>query len=133
MKKSFLLFSLFIPSIVGAQPIANAYRVPALHTITDLIQTVTYYLNLLIPFLIGLGVFLIIVGVVRYVTEAANEEKRKEARQFVLWGVVDVFIMISIWGLVNILLGSFGFRQTLQKTDIPTIKEINKDNGIESQ
>ncbi len=107
--------------MVGAQPIINAYRVPAPHTLTDLIQTVTYYLNLLIPFLIGLGIFFIIFGVLRYITEAGNEEKRIEARQFVLWGVVGVFIMLSIWGLVNILLGSFGITRQLQSTDIPTL------------
>jgi len=75
--------------------------------IFGLIIALTDIINFTVPFLIGLGVFLIIYGILGYISNAADEEKRAEARKFILWGVVAVFIMISVWGLVNILYNTF--------------------------
>ncbi len=32
-----------------------------------------------------------------------KEEKREEAKQTVYYGIIGLFVMISIWGFVNIL------------------------------
>ncbi len=104
MKKTIALLSLFAPAFVFAQ----ATNVVATDFVS-LLQKVTYYLNLLIPFIIGLAVLVIMYGVLGYVMNAGNEEKRGEARSFIIWGIVGVFIMVSVWGLVGILKNSFGF------------------------
>jgi FtsH-binding integral membrane protein len=33
----------------------------------------------------------------------ANEESRSKGRKFMFWGIVSLFVMVSVWGLVNIL------------------------------
>jgi len=84
-----------------------------LTNISSVIVRLNGIINLFIPFLIGLAVFLIIYGIFGYISKAADEEKRKEAKDFIMWGIIAVFIMISIWGLINILVKSF-------KTDTST-------------
>ena len=76
-------------------------------TFAGLLNRVNDILNAVVPFLIGLGVFVIIYGVFGYLTHSADEEKRAEARQFVLWGIIGVFIMLSIWGLISVLTNTF--------------------------
>ncbi len=76
--------------------------------LSGLIARVQDIINILIPFLIGLGVFLIIYGVFTYIAHAEDEERRKEGRTFILWGILFVFIMISVWGILSILVNSFG-------------------------
>ncbi len=76
--------------------------------LSGLIARVQGIINLLIPFLVGLGVFLIIYGVFTYIAHAEDEERRKEGRTFILWGILFVFIMISVWGILSILVNSFG-------------------------
>ncbi len=88
-------------------------------TFGGLLNTVNGILNAIIPFLIGLAVFLIIYGVFGYISHSADEEKRAEARQFIIWGVIFVFVMISIWGLINIL----GNTIKLDKT-APSVRPI---------
>ena len=75
--------------------------------ISSVIGRITNILNIFVPFLVGLAVLLIIYGIVGYISQAADEEKRKEAKNFVMWGIIAVFVMISIWGLVNILVNTF--------------------------
>ncbi|MFZ1987508.1 MAG: hypothetical protein WAV21_00520 [Minisyncoccia bacterium] len=66
--------------------------------------------NVAIP-LIFAGAFLLIVfGVFRYfIAGGADEEKRKEGRTFILYGIIGLAVMFSVWGLVNVLVNTFGF------------------------
>lgn len=93
-------------------------------TLIDLLGKIQSILNSLIPFIIGLAVFVIIWGIFNYVAHAAEEEKRTEARQFIVWGVVGVFFMVSIWGFVAILINTFGVDTVINKDQIPQVPEF---------
>lgn len=75
--------------------------------ITAFISQLVSIMNLIVPFLIGLAVFLIIWGILGYISHAADEEKRQEAKDFIMWGVIGVFLMLSVWGLISILVNTF--------------------------
>lgn len=81
-------------------------------TIGGLIRQFNRILNILAPFLISLGVFIVIWGVFKYLSGSADEEKRAQARQFIVWGVVGVFIMTSVWGLVSIMVNTVPLKKT---------------------
>ncbi len=72
----------------------------------------TYYYTLiltiinsyLVPILIAIAFIVFLYGVYEYfILGAAEEDKRKEGRQFVLWGVIGFVIIVSIWSIVNIV------------------------------
>lgn len=89
-------------------------------TIVGLLARARVALDALIPFIIGLAVFVILWGIFLYVTKAAEEEKRSEGRLYIVWGIVAVFSMLSLWGFVNILVNTFDLKTTLDKSSIPT-------------
>jgi hypothetical protein len=89
-------------------------------TISGLLTRAEGILNLIIPFIIGLAVVAILWGIFLYVTKAAEEEKRAEARLYIVWGVVAVFSMLSLWGFVNILVNTFDLQTTFDKGSVPT-------------
>lgn len=60
-----------------------------------------------IPFLIVLGGVIFMVGVLKYITAGDNEEKRQAGRQIMIFGVIALFVLVSVWGLVRILTQSF--------------------------
>ena len=93
-------------------------------TIPVFLGRVRGILDALIPFIIGLAVFVIIWGIFNYVVHAAEEEKRAEARSYIVWGIVGVFFMISIWGFVVILINTFGVGSTIGADQIPTVPEF---------
>ena len=79
--------------------------------ITNLIFRINAILNTIVPFLVGIAVFIVMWGIFGYISHSAEEEKRQEARQFILWGVIFIFCMLSIWGFVNIMDNSFNLKK----------------------
>ncbi len=58
------------------------------------------------PLIISLTILVFIWGIFRMVT-SSDGAAREEARGYITWGIVALFVMVSVWGLVNILVRSF--------------------------
>ncbi len=66
--------------------------------------------KVIVPLVFAIAFIVFIWGVFQYfIAGAGNEEKRNEGKQFVLYGLIGFFLMLSVWGIVNLLVGSFGF------------------------
>jgi hypothetical protein len=72
-----------------------------------------------IPLLVALAVIGFIWGVIQYFLNPDNEEKKKNGKTFMLWGIIALFVMTSIWGLVNVFSGTF----KTGKPVVPTFPE----------
>lgn len=70
--------------------------------VKKLIGMVGGIVQALIPIVIGLGVLVFLWGVLKYVLNSSDAGKA-EGRTFMLWGIIALFVMVSVWGLVNIL------------------------------
>lgn len=62
-----------------------------------------------IPLLVTLAIVYFIYGVLKYIMNADDSTQREEGRKFMVWGIVALFVIVSIWGLVKLLAGTFGF------------------------
>ena len=58
-------------------------------------------------------------GVVQYVINSGEEAKKDKGKQFMLWGLIALTVMVSVWGLVDILGATFGVDDT---SVIPQVK-----------
>jgi len=47
-------------------------------------------------------------GVADYIRGSGNEEIRKVGRDHMMWGIIGIFIMVSAWAIIKILLNSIG-------------------------
>jgi len=77
--------------------------------ITDFIETVIELIQAAIPLLIAIAVLYFIWGVVQFIINAGDEGARAEGKTKMIWGVVGLFIIISVWGLVALLQSIFTF------------------------
>ena len=68
-------------------------------------------LDQLVVFLIALAVVWFIWNVIRY-TMSSDEEKKGAAKSQMIWGIVAIAVIVSVWGLVTILQGIFGVNTT---------------------
>lgn len=63
--------------------------------------------NSVIPLIFALAVASFVWGVVQFVINSNEEAKKEKGRQFILWGVIALAVMLSVWGLVGILRTTF--------------------------
>lgn len=78
-------------------------------------------------FIIALGVFLF--GVMEFIRGADNKEKREKGRQHMLWGVIGLFIMMAVFGLITLLTNTLGisgvrFNKKEQKFSPPELQDL---------
>lgn len=64
--------------------------------------------NAVVPLLITLSIVVFIAGIVKFIAGADEAGKREEGRRFMLYGIIGLFVMVSIWGLVGTIQGTFG-------------------------
>ncbi len=73
-----------------------------------------------IPLLFALAIVMFVWGAVKFFFINGGEpEEITKGKQFMLWGIVALAVMISVWGLVNILGDTFGFSTGVLPTYTP--------------
>lgn len=69
--------------------------------------------NVLVPVLFAIAFIVFLWGAFYVFILGANSEETKEkGKNLMLWGLIGFFVMVSVWGLVNILTGSVTFGTT---------------------
>lgn len=87
-----------------------------------LIRSVIAFINtFLVPLIFALAFIVFIWGVFQYfIAGGHDEEKREGGKSLMLYGLVGFFVMVSVWGLVNILVGTFRLdERTPSYPDVP--------------
>ena len=94
--------------------------------VSALVTQTLAILNIVITIVFILAIVVFGWGVVKYVTSANNPEKEKEARSFLWWGVIGIFVLAAVFGLVQFVAKYFGVGVTGGTITIPTITNPNK-------
>jgi hypothetical protein len=113
MKKIAFIF-IFLVTVIPAAVFAQQTNVTS--SCSDPITNISGVFNLagciiagaLIPLLVTLSVVVFIVGIIKYIAGADEAAKRQEGRNFMIYGIVALFVLVSIWGLVGVIQGTFG-------------------------
>lgn len=81
----------------------------------DILAVISNIFGVVIPILVTLAVIYVIVGIIRYAT-SSDDESQATARKSILHGIIALFCIVSIWGLVAILNSTFQVGQGGQNT-----------------
>lgn len=73
----------------------------------------------LIPIAFSLAVLFFFWGVAKFIF--ASGSGKDEGKKIMVWGVVAIFVMSSVWGIVAFVSETFGLEKSATAT-IPTIK-----------
>jgi len=77
-----------------------------------------------IPILVGLALIYFIWGLIRYVI-GGSEEERENGKKMMWWGIVALFVIVSIWGIVAYIANILGVTQTTTVTP-PTVGGLQR-------
>lgn len=126
---SLTFLGFFIPAVIFAASATTGNTsigsVPATPTnLKSLICIIAFLALDFVPYIITLAVVAFITGLIKYVGNGDNEEKRGEGNKLMIYGIVGLFFMVSIWGILKIFTNSFnvGF-------GVPQFKEQGSSAG----
>ena len=101
MKKYILTSALFLtPAIAFAQ---FAGTKGLLTGLGDVVKQLTLLLA-------GIALLVFFWGIVKFISAAANEEAIAEGKRLMIWGLIALFVMVSVWGIVTFLQKEFGIQ-----------------------
>lgn len=72
-------------------------------TVYSLFDKVIQLVNVLIYLLISLALVGFLWGVVRFLASGSNEKLKTEGRQFMLYGILSLFVMTSMWAIIYLM------------------------------
>jgi hypothetical protein len=117
------LFSFLLPVVVFAQSLSEIKNINGLSTRLLAIGDIVIYL------FVSVAVVYIIWHVVQYFIKP-SKDSRKDAGMNILWGIVGLFIIVSIWGLVNILINTFYTDANIPRDRFPNANFVNSGNNV---
>lgn len=102
MKKVILATLAFAPAFAFAQNLGN---------IDTLVRSIGRIVDLSLPIVIAIALLGFFWGLVKFIFAQGDETAKVEAKKIMLWGLVALFVMISVWGLVRFAQRAFGLQE----------------------
>ncbi len=91
--------------------------------IFSIILNIKFALNLLVPVVITLALIYFIWGIIQYVI-AQSDEKKVDAKKQIIYGVIAMFVIVSIWGITNFIAFYLGITPFLSMPIIPQLPPV---------
>lgn len=106
-----------LPALAFAQQVTSVQSAGSF--VVNFINTVA------VPVLFAIAFIVFIFGVFQYfIMSRGDEEKSANAKNLMLYGLIGFFLMVSVWGLVNILIGTVSLNSNTPT--FPTAKSVSQ-------
>lgn len=78
--------------------------------VVGLASTVIIVINsVLVPLLFAVSFIVFLYGIAKaYILAPGDEEAVKSGHKILLWGLIGFAVMVSVWGIVNVVVATFG-------------------------
>ena len=87
----------------GALALAPSIVLAAGQGLEGVLDVFSNLISLAVPIVISLAVLYFLWGLSTYLLK----QEKEEGRDMMMWGIIALFVMVSIWGLVNLLSDTF--------------------------
>jgi hypothetical protein len=68
-----------------------------------IVQSFIGLINMLVGVLATLALLVFFWGLVRYIKDAGDAKGHAEGAQRILWSLITLFILFSIWGILSVM------------------------------
>ena len=114
MKKFVLLTLGLAPALVSAQQLGN---------VETFVESIGRLVDLALPIVVAIALLGFFWGLVKFIFAQGNEESKADGKKIMIWGVVALFVMVSVWGLVRFIGNAFNISEGGQ-VNVPTVPGI---------
>jgi hypothetical protein len=115
MKKSLFVFGSFLAPVFAFAQTNNA----ATKDVGGFVGLFGIIISSLIPIASMLAILFFFYGLALYILKAGDPDSAAEGKSIMIWGIIALFIMVSIYGIIGFIQRSSGTDQA--GTDIPVM------------
>lgn len=109
VKTDLLSFRISKKAIVTLSAVSQlAFPLVVLADLSDTITQFQGYALQAINFLLVLATLVFLWGILKYITAGGDAAKIAEARSYILWGIVGLAVMASVWAIISYLKDTLG-------------------------
>lgn len=77
----------------------------------EFLQRVSYYIiNPLIGLIFAVALAYFIWGVLSFIRNQDSDADREEGKQHMMWGIIGMFLMVAVYGIIGIIINTFGLQ-----------------------
>lgn len=76
-------------------------------------------INLATPIVVALALLFFFWGLANYILSAGDDKKKDEGKRIMIWGVLALFVMVSVWGIINVVRDTFNLDDNT--IDVPIV------------
>jgi fumarate reductase subunit D len=111
--KLLCLTLLFVPAIASAATFSSA------GSLSELVQSALSFIgNVVVPLLVTLALVVFFYRIVISIYKVGEDTKAVEnGKTLLIWGVVALFVMVSVWGLVGFIGNTVGIKQVVPQLE----------------
>ena len=85
-----------------------------------LLKIYTYILNPFIAVLFVVATVYFLLGIIRFFLPQVSDSDRETGKRHMVWGLVGMFIMISVFGIMKLVVNTFGVNLAQYGTSLPS-------------
>ena len=112
MKKVILATLAFAPVLAFAQQLGN---------IETFVSSIGRVVGLALPIVVAIALLAFFWGLVKFIFAQGNEESKADAKKIMLWGLIALFVMVSVWGVVRFIGSAIGITDVGGSITPPTL------------
>lgn len=86
--------------------------------LTDVFTTIGNLVKQVAPILMGFAFAYFLYGVIKYIMAGSDDISKAAGKQVMIGGIIGLFVMISVWGIVGMLASTFDVTDTT--IDVPS-------------
>lgn len=86
-------------------------------TFAGVIDNVLVQLRPIAGLLVGLALAYFLWGLAQFILNSSDAAKREDGKKTMLWGIIALFVMVSMWGLAGVISGSLQLDNTKPPVD----------------
>ena len=91
----------------SAKELASCSEIRFVSLLDIIIWVKCIIVSALIPLIFALAFLFFLWGILRFMA-ATDQKKREESKKFIWWGIIGLFVMVSIWGIIKIIGNTLG-------------------------
>jgi hypothetical protein len=78
-------------------------------TLTKIIKLLIDIGMRIVPLLAVIAFLMFVLGVGKYIRSTGSEKDNKDSKNLLIWGIIGVFLLVTVWGVIAFLRSELGF------------------------